>query len=56
MSYMNFLHEGDPPRDAGCRKFSERLFRHDAGRCKTQASFNNKMGYSSILEHLQTLW
>lgn len=32
-----------------------RLLRHDAGRGKTQASFNNKMGYSSVHEHLQTL-
>ena len=56
MSYMNFLHEGDPPRDAGRRELPGRVLRYDAGRCKTQTPFNNKMGYSSVHEHLQTLW
>ena len=45
-------HERDSAQNPCNRSISGWLFRYDAGRRKTQTYFDNKMGNSSVFEHL----
>ncbi len=48
-------HERDSSPNPGSKQLSRLVLCHDAGRGQTQTYFHNKMGDTSVYEHLQTL-